>query len=113
MSSRRRATGRQATGSREPTIKLCVASSPKVYRRHVASDQVTDTFDRYVGGRVGRDVLGVESVVPLTRKDSRDPISPLFLHRRQYSELVVNHYVVTRRVPLLDILEHLLLVNVD
>src|SRR5512140_783157 len=76
-------------------------------------EQVADALDRQVGRRIGREDAGIERVMPLAREDGREPLPQDLLHRRQDAELVVDHDVMAGRVALLDVVEHLLLVDVD
>src|SRR5262249_21452174 len=96
----------RVTGTRK------VLSGPTQPRKIIV-DQIADSLDCDVGGRVCRDGLGIKRVVPLARKDCRYPVPPVLFYRRKYSELVVYNNIVLGRVSQLDIRKHLFLVNID
>lgn len=79
----------------------------------IVASQIANAFDGDVGRRTSRDDVRVVRVLPLPHEHGRHPLAPERFHRRQDAQLVIHHYVVARRVALLDVVQHLLLVNID
>src|ERR1700684_606250 len=75
--------------------------------------QVTDRADRDVGGPPLAQLLRIEGVVPLARKDRCHPAVPLLFQRLKNAELVVYHDVAAGGIKPLDIIQSLLLMNID
>src|SRR5881628_1056323 len=72
-----------------------------------------DTLDGQVCRWTGCDDFWIQRVMSLARKNSSQSFPPCFFHRSQNVQLVIDHDVVTCRIALLHIIEHLLLVDVD
>ena len=81
--------------------------------RQITIHQLANPLDRQIGRWIVADILRIERVVSLARKDRRQAISPDLLHRGQNAQLVVDHHIVVRRVTFLDVMEHVFLVNID
>src|SRR5437764_171818 len=79
-------------------------------RFDVEREQIADGSDGAVGRRIAGDVLRVEGVVALARKDGGEALAHDVLHRGEQALLVVDHHVAPRRIETLDLVEHLLFV---
>src|SRR4051794_9396877 len=79
----------------------------------VVPEQVPDALDRDVRGRVRGQRLRVVRVMPLARKDGRQPRSPDLFHRVQDAQLVVHEDVVSSRVAILDVVQLQLRMDVN
>ena len=82
-------------------------------RGQVVREQVADALDRQVGRGMGGDRLRIVRVVALPREDRGDSAFPHALHGAQDAQLVVHQDIVVRGIPLLDVVELALLVDVD
>ncbi len=75
--------------------------------------QVPDTLDGHVRYRVFREFFRVVGIFALSREHGGHAIAPSLLDRAQYARLVIDHDVMLRRIPLLDIIQCSLFVDID
>jgi hypothetical protein len=54
-------------------------------QQHIDVDigQLPNPLNRHIGGGIAGDLFRIESIMPLARKDRRQPFPPRLLHRRQ------------------------------
>jgi hypothetical protein len=71
-------------------------------RIQFAANQIADPLDTDIRRGVRRDVLRIERVMSLSRKDGRQTIAPDVLHSRKNAQLVVDLDVVTGEEGAID-----------
>ena len=94
-------------------LMLLPISLMRKKRRQIVIEQTADMLNSNVGLRVSVHFSGVERVMPLARKDSRQPVPPDLFHRSEDAQFVVHHDVMVGRVASFDISQHLLFVDVN
>ena len=65
--------------------------------------QFADMCDSDIGGREGADMLGIVSVVALSREDSRNPAFPMVFRRGKNAWFIVDYDIAVRRDVRFDI----------
>src|SRR5262245_20824303 len=75
--------------------------------------QIPDVFNGFIRRRIGFQHRGIARIVPLLWKYRRHTISPNLFHCCQDADFVVNKNVMLCRVMMLDIIAHLLFMNID
>jgi hypothetical protein len=76
------------------------------------TDQIANTLDGQISRRIVSEVLGVERIVSLARKDCCHSVSPNSFNRGQNAQLVIDHDVMPCWKSLFDVDEHLLFVAI-
>src|SRR5262249_24513029 len=79
----------------------------------VVVEEVGDPADRDIGRGKGGDHLRVEGEAALSRKDPRHAIAPAALDGGEDAQLVVDERIARGRIPALDIVQGVLLVDID
>ena len=84
----------------------------RLQSRQVEAEKIANALDRDIGRHVA-DNLGVTSIAALSRKNSRDAVSPEALDRRQDARFVVDKHVMFGWKTPLDVVKGLFLMDVD
>src|SRR5437660_126855 len=75
--------------------------------------QLADSLDTYIGGRILRQRLGIAGVMSLPHENGGDARPPDLLDRAQNAQFVVHDHIMLGRKPLLDVIELLFLMDIN